>query len=322
MPYKKSILLGIVGDSAAGKTTLSAGIANILGKERVTVICTDDYHRLNRKQRRETGSSALDPANNYMDIMEQHLDLVRRGHAILKPVYNHSTGDFEPAEYIEPKEFIIVEGLLGFHNGALRRHYDVKVFLAPEEELRILWKQKRDTTKRGYTLEEVHASLNRRGDVSDRYIAPQQSHADMVVCFYRPSGQPDETGSHLNARLALRPSLPHPDLSELIERGMEESNPAIRSTIARQGDWLLENLDISGTISDEKAGQFEEFIWRRLLARYPNMLHLRPEQLGSFLDGAEARQSHPLALTQLLIAYHMMMAREELREAWNEKQSA
>jgi len=48
---KAHTILGIVGDSATGKTTLTAGIANILGPDRVTVICTDDYHRYDRKAR-------------------------------------------------------------------------------------------------------------------------------------------------------------------------------------------------------------------------------------------------------------------------------
>lgn len=43
---QRRFILGIVGDSAAGKTTLTRGIAQILGKENVTVIQTDDYHRI------------------------------------------------------------------------------------------------------------------------------------------------------------------------------------------------------------------------------------------------------------------------------------
>jgi ABC-type phosphonate transport system ATPase subunit len=53
------IILGIVGDSAAGKTTLTRGIAQILGEDQVTIICTDDYHRYDRKQRKEMGISTL-----------------------------------------------------------------------------------------------------------------------------------------------------------------------------------------------------------------------------------------------------------------------
>lgn len=319
MPFKRRVILGVVGDSAAGKTTLSEGVAHILGPERVTVICTDNYHRYNRKQRQELGISALDPACNYIDIIEQHLDLLHRGHPILMPIYNHSTGDFDPPRYIEPREFIIIEGLLGFYSRAMRRCYDVKVYLAPEEELRIRWKIKRDTTKRGYTPEGVRASLEKRVNASRDFIRPQQAPADIVVTFCRPPNQPEETGSHLNVQLILRPTLPHPDLSELIEGGSNETERVICSTISRQNDWLTETLEISGRISDETAARVEEVIWKRLLARYPNLDHLWPEEIGTFINGTLTRQSHPLALTQLLIAYHMILAGEELKEELKHK---
>ena len=47
---------------------------------------------------------------------------------MLKPVYDHSTGSLVRPEYVEPREFVIVEGLLGFHTPAMRQFYDVKVF--------------------------------------------------------------------------------------------------------------------------------------------------------------------------------------------------
>ena len=75
------IILGIVGDSASGKSTLSAGVAQILGEEHCTVICTDDYHRYDRKARAAAGLSALDPRSNYVDILEQHLRLLRERRA-------------------------------------------------------------------------------------------------------------------------------------------------------------------------------------------------------------------------------------------------
>ncbi|MBC8333482.1 MAG: phosphoribulokinase [Anaerolineae bacterium] len=314
MPYQKTILLGVVGDSAAGKTTISAGIARILGEDRVTVICTDDYHRYNRAQRKEMGISALDPACNYMDIMEQDLDNLRRGHAILKPIYNHSTGDFDPPEYIEPTEFIIAEGLLGLHNRGLRRNFDVKVYLAPEEELRVRWKIKRDTTKRGYTPEQVRSSLEKRINDSQNFIQPQMGDADILVKFYRPNGQEEEIGEHLNVQLMLRPTLPHPNLSELVECEDNGKNGSICTSYQRQDDWLIEALDISGKIPDQKATEVEDLIWTRLQERSAKLKELCPDQYGAYTDGAETRISHPLALTQLLIVYHMLLAREELRE--------
>src|SRR5919202_3401760 len=128
MPHRP-VVLGIVGDSAAGKTTISAGIAKTLCADQVTVICVDDYHRYNREQRKALDITALHPDCNYIDIMEQHVRALAEGQPILKPVYNHGTGDFDPPEYVRPRRFVIIEGLLGFHSPRLRDAIHVKVYL-------------------------------------------------------------------------------------------------------------------------------------------------------------------------------------------------
>ncbi|MDH5749276.1 MAG: phosphoribulokinase, partial [Rhodospirillales bacterium] len=156
------VILGIVGDSAAGKTTLTHGIAQILGPERVVTICTDDYHCYDRQERAENGISALDPRGNYIDIMEQHIRALRNWEPILKPIYNHDHGTLDRPQYVEPKEYIILEGLLGYTSRKLRDCYDVKVYLEPTEDLRVKWKIQRDCSKRGYTEEQVLASLEKR----------------------------------------------------------------------------------------------------------------------------------------------------------------
>src|SRR5216117_1079548 len=78
---QRPVLLGIVGDSAAGKTTLTNGIVRVFGEERVTAICVDDYHRYDRQARKQmtNAPTPLNPACNYMDIMEQHLKLLASG---------------------------------------------------------------------------------------------------------------------------------------------------------------------------------------------------------------------------------------------------
>ena len=211
----RPIILGIVGDSAAGKTTLTRGIAQILGEDNVTVICTDDYHRYDRKQRAEMGISALHPDCNYLDIIQQHLALLRTGQSVLKPIYNHTTGEFDPPEYIQPKRYVIVEGLLGYSTRGMRDAYDVKVYLAPPEEVRAGWKIKRDTRKRGYTEEQVREQMRKRESDSDNFIRPQRQWADVVVTFYPPGGEPMNEVL-LNARLVLRPTIPHPDFTHIL----------------------------------------------------------------------------------------------------------
>ena len=189
---RRPIILGIVGDSAAGKTTLTRGLVNILGPERVTHVCTDDYHKYDRVERAQIGISALHPDCNYMDVMELHLERLHYGQPILKPVYNHSNGTLVRPEYVQPREFVIVEGLLGFSTATLRQFFDVKVFLDPPEELRHVWKIRRDTTKRGYTPDQVRAELVRREPDSRDFIRPQRAFADMVISFYPPAGTPPE----------------------------------------------------------------------------------------------------------------------------------
>ena len=90
------IILGVVGDSAAGKTTLTRGLVRVLGEENVTHVCVDDYHRYDRRQRAERNITPLHPDCNYMDIMAQHLGAPAGGDRFLKPVYQHQDGTFGP----------------------------------------------------------------------------------------------------------------------------------------------------------------------------------------------------------------------------------
>ena len=59
--YHRPVMLAIVGDSAAGKTTITSGLVRALGEERCTAVCVDDYHRYDRKEREHLGFTALHP---------------------------------------------------------------------------------------------------------------------------------------------------------------------------------------------------------------------------------------------------------------------
>jgi phosphoribulokinase len=308
MAAQRPIILGLVGDSASGKTTLTNGLADILGLDRVTSICTDDYHRYDRKERAKIGITALHPDCNYLDILEQHLRLLRDGEPILKPVYDHSNGTLTRPEYIVPREFVIAEGLLGFTTARMRECFDVKVYLDPPEDLRRVWKVRRDTTKRGYTPEQVLAELEKRETDSRDFIRPQRVHADMVVRFSPPKGvSAEEANGHLDAELVLRPTIPHPNFSEVLENGNRVTRrpiPAVRVELGRDSGLPVDFLKIDGDVKPDEAAELETVIWNHL----PEAKRLRPEMIGTYQDGVESKHSDPLGLTQLLIAYHLIRA--------------
>ncbi|MGJ5676670.1 MAG: phosphoribulokinase [Nostochopsis sp.] len=304
----RPIILGIVGDSAAGKTTLTRGIAQVLGPENVTIICTDDYHKYDRKQRAEIGITALHPDCNHLDIMQQNLSLLRTGQPILKPVYSHKTGTFEAPVYIKPNKFVIVEGLLGYSTHGARDCYDVKVYLAPPESLRASWKVKRDTQKRGYTEEQVLAELQKREPDSEQFIRPQRQWSDIVVSFYPPSDDPNNTNGHLNVRLVLRPTIPHPDFTQILDIG-DTIMPAIRLGLDRDMGKPVDVLEVDGHATLEQVNKLEHLICsdmpylKNVCDRESN-----PEIGKVASTTGETIQSYPLAITQLLTTYHMLKA--------------
>lgn len=306
---QRPIILGIVGDSAAGKTTLTRGIAKILGEEDVTVICTDDYHRYDRKQRAEKKISALHPDCNYLDIIQQHLGLLRTGQPILKPIYNHTTGEFDPPEYIQPRKYVIVEGLLGYSTRAARDSYDVKAYLAPPESLRASWKIKRDTSKRGYTKEQVLEQLRQRESDSASFIRPQRQWGDMIVTFYPPSDHAEQNDLLLNVRLILRPTIPHPDLTDILDAEGRHLGAAIRLGLDRDMGKPVDVLEIDGHATQQQVMELEHVLCNEVphLGQFCSLQG--NEDIGKVVGTTgEILQSYPLALTQLLITYHMLKA--------------
>jgi len=298
------VMLGIVGDSAAGKTTLTKGIAQVLGADNVTVICTDDYHKYDRQQRKDLGISALHPDCNHLDIIQQHLSLLRSGQPILKPIYSHSHGTFQAPEYIKPAQFVIVEGLLGFATRGSRDCFDVKVYLAPPEQLRYDWKIKRDTMKRGYNEADVLEQLKQREADSEAYIRPQRASSDIVVSFYPPNAAADS--SHLNVRLVLRPTIPHPELPDLLS---SDPNSAVRLGLDRDMGKPVDVLEIDGNATQDQVTALEHILCKEVPSLGSFCSLEGNSQVGKLVGTTgEILQSYPLALTQLLIAYHVLKA--------------
>jgi len=289
----RPILLGIAGDSAAGKTTLTRGLVRVLGEAQVSHLAADHYHRYDRKQRAERKVTPLHPDCNYLDVLQHDLEHFRARNSILKPVYRHRDGTFGPAEYVSPATFAIVEGLLALHTEAMRDIYDVRVYMDPPEDLRRKWKVQRDCSRRGYTTDHVLEELDRREADAEAYIRPQQRHADLVISFM-PGDRGDQ--EHLDAKVTMRPGLVHPDLSAL-------DHHADGIVLAARGAETC--LWVPGTIRPEHSAAIEEAIWERM--HFAS--HLRTDRLGEFTVGTRLHRSESLAITQLLVLYQLVTAR-------------
>ena len=317
-PARRPVVLVIAGDSAAGKTTLTKGLVHALGEENVTAVCVDDYHRYDREERRELPFTPLHPDCNYIDIMEQHLQLLATGQPILKPVYDHKTGTFGRPQFIEPRRFLVVEGLLPLHTKLARACADVSVFLDPPDSVRHNWKIRRDCTKRGYSAEQVLAELQRREADSRAFIQPQRANADIVVRFAPvqeatngTASQPangDDVGT-LSATLLLRPTVAHPDLSAVL---VDDTRRAIHLKLIRDDDGKpVDALHVHGHAPRELSREVEEHIWKDLRLKAE-----LPPDLGVIDNGA---RSEALAVTQLILVYHLLQLTSE--RGWQKEQA-
>jgi len=287
----RPVMLAVGGDSGSGKTTLTRGLVDALGPDLCVSVCLDDYHRYDRASRAGLDFTVSNPECNYLDIAEQHLQMLATGQPVLKPVYDHRTGTFGGMEYLQPRPFVIVEGLFPLFSPLSRACFDIKVMLDPPEELRRAWKIARDTTERGYTTQQVLDDLAARETDSAEFIRPQRRHADIVVRVTPDAGQDDQ----LSAEVLLRGTVPHPPLANIL---IDDPNSAMPLTIIRDSDGTpVDCLQVRGDAEPADIERVKQAIWANIDCPPP-----LPASLGELRSG---RRSETLAVTQLLLLYHL-----------------
>jgi phosphoribulokinase len=181
MKPDRVVIIGVAGDSGVGKSTFLRRLSDLFGEDFITVICLDDYHSLDRKQRKETGITALNPKANNFDLMYEQIKALKSGQSVMKPIYNHETGMIDPPELVEPNHIIVVEGLHPLYDERVRSLVDFSVYLDISDEVKIAWKIQRDMAERGHSYNDVLAAINARKPDFDAYIDPQKGHADVVI---------------------------------------------------------------------------------------------------------------------------------------------
>ncbi|HEY9814168.1 MAG TPA: phosphoribulokinase [Candidatus Sericytochromatia bacterium] len=214
------VIIGVAGDSGCGKSTFLRRITDLFGEDFVTVICLDDYHSLDRKQRKETGITALDPRANNFDLMYEQIKALKNGQVIDKPIYNHETGEIDPPEKVQPNHIVVIEGLHPLYDERVRSLIDFSVYLDISDEVKISWKIQRDMAERGHRYEDVIAAINARRPDFTAYIEPQKEFADVVIQVLPTKLIPDDKESKvLRVRLLQKDAVEGFEPSYLFDEG-------------------------------------------------------------------------------------------------------
>ncbi len=264
------VMLGIVGKPVTERRSLAVGIAHLLGGvQRVSRFSLDDYRKYGREDGLKQALTAAHPSAVRLDMVEQHLALLKRGDAILRPTYNSQNDLFEPAVYVAPRPFVIIDGELGFFTQGVRNSLDLRVFYGSDD-----------------VVDEWPSGLT---DDATAYVETQRKWADLVV-----EHLPSESGSEGGALvLTLRPTLPHLALQEMIQAAGEPHG--MRLELARDMGLPVDRVVIDNAISSEAAGYFK----KRLLAEMQG--ELRSEAENETQDCTES-----LALAQVLITLYLL----------------
>ena len=178
---RKPFVVGVAGDSGAGKDTFADAITGLFGEHSVVKLSGDDYHLWDRQKPMWQVMTHLNPMANNLEGFCNDLLSLTDGKSVLCRHYDHRKGRRSKPFQIESNDFIIASGLHALYLPALRECYNLKIYLDIDEGLRRYFKLKRDVQQRGHTAEQVLNSFEKRDRDSERFIRPQSNHADLIL---------------------------------------------------------------------------------------------------------------------------------------------
>lgn len=180
-----SLVVGIGGGTGSGKTTFAKALLGALPPGAALVLDHDAYYRDLRDrplaQRERVNFDHPDSLES--DLLASHLDALRAGRAIVKPVYDFETHTrCEGGVGVEPVPVVIVEGILALAVDSLRERFDLLLFLDAPADLRLLRRIRRDLVERGRGIE----GIGRQYETSVRpmheaFVEPSRARADLVI---------------------------------------------------------------------------------------------------------------------------------------------
>jgi uridine kinase len=186
MPLRvRPFTVAIAGGSGSGKTSLTRALVEAIGRERCSVLDHDSYYRdlsdLPIEQRAEVNFDHPESLEN--GLLADHLQCLRDGRAVERPLYDFATHTRLPATTrIEPRPIVLCEGILLLAVPELHRAFDLRVFVDTPADVRALRRVQRDILERGRTVQSVvHQYLQSVRPMHERFVEPARSTADLVL---------------------------------------------------------------------------------------------------------------------------------------------
>merc|ERR1712151_804532 len=129
-----------------------------------------------------------------------HIQKLKNGEEVKKPIYNHVNGTLDTPETIKPTPILIIEGLHPFVDERVRKLLDFSIYLDITDDVKFAWKVQRDMQERGHSLESIKASIEARKPDFDAFVAPQRADADLVIQVLPTELTKDDTGKILKVK--------------------------------------------------------------------------------------------------------------------------
>ncbi|WP_342746114.1 uridine kinase [Trichococcus pasteurii] len=184
-PVKKPIVIGVTGGSGSGKTSVSRAILDKFTDVSILLLEQDFYYKdqsdLPFEERLKTNYDH--PFAFDTDLFIKDLKKLIQYESIEQPVYDYSKHTrSDQVIHREPKEVIIVEGILILEDQRLRDLMDIKVYVDTDDDIRIIRRIKRDMESRGRTLDSViHQYLTVVKPMHQQFIEPTKKFADIII---------------------------------------------------------------------------------------------------------------------------------------------
>ncbi|MGM0125485.1 uridine kinase [Enterococcus sp. AZ194] len=185
MTKSKPIIIGVTGGSGSGKSSVSRAILNHFPDHSIMMLEHDSYYKdqshLSFEERLTTNYDH--PFAFDTDLLIEHLGQLLNYESIEKPVYDYVAHTRSEVTIIqEPKEVIILEGILILEDERLRDLMDIKLYVDTDDDIRIIRRIKRDMEERGRTLDSIiQQYLTVVKPMYHQFIEPTKRYADVIV---------------------------------------------------------------------------------------------------------------------------------------------